>query len=122
MGMNFRQRNVSQPLKRTRAQIQWCDLPWHSKLTDTDKDHRIFTKQFVKAKVKPREANIAIRSMRKLLWKPTVSKPKPVSKSKPKKVRAMEKKDKKDKQKYGRKQKDQPRKKGHTWHKRFERK
>merc|ERR1711964_924916 len=91
--MNLRQEKVSQPLKRTRAQIQWCDLPWYSKLTDTDKDHRIFTKQFVKAKVKPREANIAIRSMRKLQWKPTVSKPKP------KKVRAREKdkKDKKDK-------------------------
>merc|ERR1712098_74522 len=55
--------NVAQPLKRTREQANWNELPWHSKLTDTDKDHRIFTKQFVKAKVKPREANIAIRTM-----------------------------------------------------------
>merc|ERR1711900_47788 len=94
----LRQRKVSQPLKRTRAQIQWCDLPWHSKLTDTDKDHRIFIKQFVKEKVKPREANIAIRSMMKLQCKPTVSDPKPKKlKVKKKKKKKKDKRDKRDK-------------------------
>lgn len=73
---------ASEPLVRTRDKIKWNDLAWYSKLTDTDKDHRIFTRQFVKAKVNPRGANIAVRHMMKLTWKPKVSKSKSKKKSK----------------------------------------
>merc|ERR1712098_741228 len=70
-------------LVQLQGQIRWDDVPWHSKLTDSDKDHRIFRKQFVKAKIKPREANRAIQTMRKLKWIP------PISKVKQTKVKAV---------------------------------